>query len=254
MTNNLRPSCVCSFRLRARMSRIVGVAACVIAFSSSSLADEWRVTRASGDVRIKGEGVEWVDLATRRILPSGYSLSTGWNGRVLLRRGDERLLLSPRMSIVLPKGSGATARIGSPVQASAGQAGERPATAEPGSLKKDVGSRVSERPSGEVTAKAVDPRSAETETPAMNRSVASAADGTPAGPETPALDVPPKPRPRMASADTADSHPLKRAMTTFRTVTTTLRDGVTERPGNHLGHAGRAGAPTLMDRIRQGSE
>lgn len=251
MTKDLRPSCVRPCRLRSCLPQLVAVAAFLLAFPSASLADEWTVARASGDVRIKGDGFEWVDLATRRVLPAGYSLSTGWNGRVLLRRGEERLLLSPRMSIVLPAGNGrgipADPPPGrEPVHAGSGEAPEGPANSEKREEPGGVAAAT------EINAYAALPETPENQDASVSPSVVSAEEGVATGENPAASATAPRPRPRVAAAMADDVHPLRRAMTTLRTVTTTLKDIPAERAGKHP-NPGRGGGLSLIDRIRQGS-
>lgn len=249
MTKDPRPSCVRPLRLWSRSCRVAGVALCLIAFSSPSFADDWFVTRASGDVRIKGDGFEWVDLSTRRALPSGYSLSTGWNGRVLLRRGNERLLLSPRMSIVLPKGRADS----SSAHASPGQASQRQVAVEPPSPAGDAGTSIPDQRPVASAARTPELSPEKTDATKTHPAVAPPSDVATNEEQAPPIGAAPRPRPRAAFAASAELHPLKRAMTTLRTVTTTLRDMPVERVGKPS-DPGRSSGPILIDRIRQGSD
>jgi hypothetical protein len=67
--------------------------------------DTWRISKSSGDVSIMTEGFQPVALTTGMTLQPGSSLRTGQNGRVLLVRGNETILISANSAISFPKSS-----------------------------------------------------------------------------------------------------------------------------------------------------
>jgi hypothetical protein len=69
----------------------------------AALADSvWRVTKSSGEVwMLRGEA-QLVALGTESTLGPGDNIRTGRNGRVLLTRGEERILIAPNSAIGLP--------------------------------------------------------------------------------------------------------------------------------------------------------
>jgi hypothetical protein len=73
--------------------------------SNARAQDSWRISKSSGDVSIMTEGFQPVALAAGMILPPGNSIRTGQNGRVLLTRGNETILISANSAISFPKSS-----------------------------------------------------------------------------------------------------------------------------------------------------
>ena len=65
----------------------------------------WRVSKSSGDVWVSTSGVQQASLTNTAILKPGDSIRTGRNGRVLLVRGEETILVSPNSVIGLPQES-----------------------------------------------------------------------------------------------------------------------------------------------------
>jgi hypothetical protein len=82
----------------------------VIAGSEAFAADGWRVSKSSGDVWVSTSGVQQASLTEDAVLNPGDSVRTGRNGRVLLIRGQERILISPNSVVGLPaqKSQGST--------------------------------------------------------------------------------------------------------------------------------------------------
>lgn len=62
----------------------------------------WRVAKSSGEVWVATSGVQPVSLSDREILNPGDNIRTGRNGRVLLVRGDESILVAPNSVIDVP--------------------------------------------------------------------------------------------------------------------------------------------------------
>jgi len=85
--------------------RRVLVMALVLGAASSACAAEdgvWSVGKSSGEVWITTTGAEQVSLKQEEVLKPGGTIRTGRNGRVLLVRGEETILISPNSVIGLP--------------------------------------------------------------------------------------------------------------------------------------------------------
>jgi hypothetical protein len=66
----------------------------------------WRVGKTSGDVWVTTSGVQPASLADAATVKPGDSIRTGRNGRVLLTRGEEKILIAPNSIIAIPEKSG----------------------------------------------------------------------------------------------------------------------------------------------------
>ncbi|WP_027528425.1 FecR domain-containing protein [Bradyrhizobium sp. Ec3.3] len=81
------------------------LAALVLGFASNAFAADggvWSVSKASGDVWIATDGAQQVSLKQEETLKPGDTIRTGRNGRVLLVRGEETILISPNSVVGLP--------------------------------------------------------------------------------------------------------------------------------------------------------
>ena len=81
--------------------------ACALIFCTASMAraDDaapWQVSKSSGEVWITTAGAQQVSLTADTKLNPGDSVRTGRNGRVLLIRGEERIMVSPNTAIGIP--------------------------------------------------------------------------------------------------------------------------------------------------------
>jgi hypothetical protein len=78
--------------------------ALVLAASSACAAEDgaWSVGKSSGEVWIATTGAEQVSLRPEEVLKPGDTIRTGRNGRVLLVRGEETILVSPNSVVGLP--------------------------------------------------------------------------------------------------------------------------------------------------------
>jgi hypothetical protein len=78
-----------------------------ILFSVATATDaedaSWTVAKVSGEVWTTTPGVQKASLGLESMLKPGDSIQTGANGRVLLKRGKETMLVAPNSSIGLPK-------------------------------------------------------------------------------------------------------------------------------------------------------
>jgi hypothetical protein len=76
----------------------------VISAGSEAIAQSaaWRVSKSSGEVWVSTSGVQQASLTDDAVLNPGDNIRTGRNGRVLLVRGEEKILISPNSVISLP--------------------------------------------------------------------------------------------------------------------------------------------------------
>ncbi|MBR1088614.1 FecR domain-containing protein [Bradyrhizobium manausense] len=72
--------------------------------SVASAADDgvWSVSRSSGEVWLATNGAQQVSLNQEETLKPGDTIRTGRNGRVLLVRGEETILISPNSVVGVP--------------------------------------------------------------------------------------------------------------------------------------------------------
>jgi hypothetical protein len=63
----------------------------------------WRVSKSSGEVSVTTAAGERTALIAGATLQPGDNIRTGQNGRVLLMRGEESILVSPNSAIGIPK-------------------------------------------------------------------------------------------------------------------------------------------------------
>ena len=72
--------------------------------SAAWAADDgvWSVSKATGEVWIATDGAQQVALNQEETLKPGNTIRTGRNGRVLLVRGEETILISPNSVVGLP--------------------------------------------------------------------------------------------------------------------------------------------------------
>jgi len=91
-------------RLIHHISRFLAVG-CMLAMAPVAFAADdnvWTVSKSSGDVWLTGSGVQAASLKQEELLKPGDTVRTGRNGRVLLRRGEETMLISPNSVIGIP--------------------------------------------------------------------------------------------------------------------------------------------------------
>jgi hypothetical protein len=86
-----------------RFSRILTMAFLLSAASSALAAEDgvWRVSKSSGEVWMTTSGAQQASLTQEEVLKPGDTIRTGRNGRVLLVRGEETILVSPNSVIGL---------------------------------------------------------------------------------------------------------------------------------------------------------
>ncbi|QPF93735.1 FecR family protein [Bradyrhizobium commune] len=81
------------------------MAALVLGMASDAFAADdgvWSVSKASGEVWVATDGAQQASLNQEETLKPGDTIRTGRNGRVLLVRGEETILISPNSVVGLP--------------------------------------------------------------------------------------------------------------------------------------------------------
>ena len=87
------------------ISRAVTAAFALVIATSAFAADDgvWSVKKTSGDVWMSnGSDVHQASVKSDEVLKPGDTVTTGKNGRVLLVRGEESILISPNSVVGLP--------------------------------------------------------------------------------------------------------------------------------------------------------
>src|SRR5689334_6740833 len=85
----------------------LGVLLAAVAFATASVAsaadgENWSVSKSSGEVWVSASGVQPASLKQEDVLKPGDTIRTGRTGRVLLKRGEETILISPNSVIGVP--------------------------------------------------------------------------------------------------------------------------------------------------------
>src|SRR3954466_8808494 len=91
-------------RLVPQVSKLLA-AACVLAMASSAFAADggaWTVSKSSGEVWLTSTGAQPASLKQEEFLKPGDTIRTGRTGRVLLKRGEESMMVSPNSVIGVP--------------------------------------------------------------------------------------------------------------------------------------------------------
>jgi hypothetical protein len=80
----------------------------VAVMPSSAVAQDasWKVSKSSGEVWIDAPGAQPAALSTDAVLTPGATVRTGANGRVLLMRGAETIMVSPGSVVQVPDKTG----------------------------------------------------------------------------------------------------------------------------------------------------
>src|SRR3954465_12361811 len=71
-----------------------------VAFAADG--DDWTVHKSSGEVWLPRSGAQQASLKQEDVLKPGDTVRTGRTGRVLLKRGDELILVSPNSVVGVP--------------------------------------------------------------------------------------------------------------------------------------------------------
>jgi FecR protein len=82
------------------LATMFALATASVAFAADG--GDWTVSKSSGEVWFTGSGVQQAALRQEDVLKPGDTISTGRTGRVLLKRGDEMILVSPNSVIGVP--------------------------------------------------------------------------------------------------------------------------------------------------------
>src|ERR1700709_2089053 len=91
-------------RMVHQISKLL-VAAFVLATATTAFAADdgaWTVSKSSGEVWLTSSGAQPASLKEEELLKPGDTVRTGRNGRVLLRRGEETMLISPNSVVGMP--------------------------------------------------------------------------------------------------------------------------------------------------------
>jgi FecR protein len=96
-----------SFCMSGKAAGFSRVLTMVLAFGATSCAfasedGVWKVSKSSGEVWMTTSGVQSASLGQEDALKPGDIIRTGRNGRVLLTRGEETIVVSPNSVIGLP--------------------------------------------------------------------------------------------------------------------------------------------------------
>ncbi|WP_128926954.1 FecR domain-containing protein [Bradyrhizobium guangxiense] len=81
------------------------VAALTLGMASGAFAQEdgvWSISKVTGEAWVATDGAQQVSLNQEETLKPGNTIRTGRNGRVLLVRGEETILISPNSVVGLP--------------------------------------------------------------------------------------------------------------------------------------------------------
>jgi hypothetical protein len=86
------------------ISRAVTAVFALVIATGAFAADDgaWSVKKTSGDVWMGSGDVQQVSLKSDEVLKPGDTVTTGKNGRVLLVRGEESILIAPNSVVGLP--------------------------------------------------------------------------------------------------------------------------------------------------------
>src|ERR1043166_1835411 len=89
---------------RKGMRHVLTLAMVLVGSSSALAADDgvWSVSKSSGEVWIATTGTAPASLTQEDTLKPGDTIRTGRNGRVLLVRGEETILIAPNSVVGLP--------------------------------------------------------------------------------------------------------------------------------------------------------
>ena len=63
---------------------------------------EWTVSKSSGEVWLTGSGVQQASIKQEDVLKPGDTVRTGRTGRVLLKRGEEMIMVAPNSVVSVP--------------------------------------------------------------------------------------------------------------------------------------------------------
>ena len=82
------------------LATVFMLATASVAFAADG--GDWTVHKSSGEVWLTGSGVQQASLKQEDVLKPGDTVRTGRTGRILLKRGDEMILVSPNSVVGVP--------------------------------------------------------------------------------------------------------------------------------------------------------
>ena len=87
-----------------QVSKLIAAAFVLATASSAFAADDgaWTVSKSSGEVWLTSSGAQPASLTQEGLLKPGDTVRTGRTGRVLLKRGEESMLISPNSVVGVP--------------------------------------------------------------------------------------------------------------------------------------------------------
>lgn len=83
----------------------------IIVLAGAAFAADWRVAQMSGEVSVRTGPVKLASLSPGGTLKGGAVVVTGRNGRALLVRGKQTMIVSPASAVTLPADAGGYTRI-----------------------------------------------------------------------------------------------------------------------------------------------
>jgi hypothetical protein len=91
-------------RATSHISRLLTAAFVLAAAPAAFAADDgaWTVSKSSGEVWLTNSGAQPASLKQEEMLKPGDTIRTGRTGRVLLKRGEESMMISPNSVIGVP--------------------------------------------------------------------------------------------------------------------------------------------------------
>jgi len=90
-------------RTRIVLAFVVALMPAALMSQASAEGQAWRIGKSSGEFSVTTSGAQPASLTSGTLLQPGDSIRTGQNGRVLLVRGNETILISANSSVSIPK-------------------------------------------------------------------------------------------------------------------------------------------------------
>ena len=82
--------------------KVIAVSGLMLMSAVAAHAGEWTVTRSSGQVRVIHDGATAAALGPDGKVRAGDRIVTGANGRVMLKRGAESIIIAPGTELIVP--------------------------------------------------------------------------------------------------------------------------------------------------------
>lgn len=87
------------------------IAVILFALTASAGAADWKVAQMSGQVFVQQGPLQRISLSAGRVLKSGAVVVTSKNGRALLVRGEQTMIVAPNSIVALPRDGGKFTRL-----------------------------------------------------------------------------------------------------------------------------------------------